>query len=212
LNTYNNLKSMQGYAAAQAHSGRAATGSWPGTARGQFQAALLSATVRPGFKLGRTCQWIQVGPHVPDNLNLKARGRASQSQLPAMTGRTGSESWGRSDVGEAVDINLVMHSVPGPGGRHYHVDRAAGPLARGYDALSARVIPTPPVGPGQTDSYYACKARRIQVHPTMPAAGHSVRCGPGCRRSKTFFEFQVVARVSPSPCSFRILNRIAFLQ
>jgi len=35
-----------------------------------------------------------------------------------------------------------MHSVPGPGGRHYHVDRAAGPLARGYDALSARVSPT----------------------------------------------------------------------
>ena len=211
---------MQGYAAAQAHSGRLATGSWPGTARGQFQAALLSATVRPGFKLGRTCQWIQVGPHVPDNLNLK--GRASQSQSPGMTGRTGSESWGRSHVGEAVDINLVMHSVPGPGGRHYHVDRAAGPLARGYDALrvSARVSPTPPVGPGQTDSYYACKARRIQVHPTMPAAGHSVRCGPGCRRPKTFFEFQVVARVSPSPCSFRILklfnipmpNRIAFLQ
>ena len=55
LNTYN--KSMQGYAAAQAHSGWAATGSWPGTARGQFQAALLSATVRPGFKLGSTCQW-----------------------------------------------------------------------------------------------------------------------------------------------------------
>ena len=55
LNTYS--KSMQGYAAAQAHSGWAATGSWPGTARGQFQAALLSATVRPGFKLGRTCQW-----------------------------------------------------------------------------------------------------------------------------------------------------------
>ena len=63
-----------------------------------------------------------------------------------MTGRTGSESWGRSDVGEAVDINLVMHSVPGPGGRHYHVDRAAGPLARGYDALSARVSPTPQMG------------------------------------------------------------------
>jgi hypothetical protein len=59
LNTCN--RSMQGYAA---HSGRA-TGSWPGTARGQgtsmqctqFQAALLSATVRPGFKLGSTCQW-----------------------------------------------------------------------------------------------------------------------------------------------------------
>jgi hypothetical protein len=55
-----------------------------------------------------------------------------------MTGRTGSESWGRSDVGEAVGINLVMHSVPGPSGRHDHVDRAAGPLARGYYALSAR--------------------------------------------------------------------------
>jgi hypothetical protein len=56
-----------------------------------------------------------------------------------MTGRTGSESWGRSDVGEAVDINLVMHLVPGPCCRHYHchVDRAAGPLARGYDALTA---------------------------------------------------------------------------
>jgi hypothetical protein len=171
---------------------------------------------------------IQVGPHVPVDSSWAARARqlelegpaASQSQSPGMTGRTGSESWGRSHVGEAVDINLVMHSVPGPGGRHYHVDRAAGPLARGYDALSARVSPTPPVGPGQTDSYYACKARRIQVHPTMPAAGHSVRCGPGCRRPKTFLEFQVVARVSPSPCSFRILklfnilmpNRIAFLQ
>jgi hypothetical protein len=68
LNTYN--RSMQGYAAAHAHSDRArATGSescqWPGTARGQgtsikctqFQVALLSATVRPGFKLGCTCQW-----------------------------------------------------------------------------------------------------------------------------------------------------------
>jgi hypothetical protein len=52
-----------------------------------------------------------------------------------MTGSTGSESWGRSDVGEAVGINLVMHSVAGPGGQHDHVDRAAGPLARGYYAL-----------------------------------------------------------------------------
>ncbi len=148
-----------------------------------------------------------------------------------MTGFTGSESWGRSDVGEAVDINLVMHSVPGPGGRHYHVDRAAGPLARGYDALTATQCPSQPdPAGGQTDSnslitrlgawagYYACKARRIQVHPTMPAAGHPVRCRPGCRRPKTFFE--LVARVSLSPCSFRILklfnilmpNRIAFLQ
>jgi hypothetical protein len=42
-----------------------------------------------------------------------------------MAGSTGSESWGRSDVGEAVGINLGMHSVPGPGGRHDHVDRAA---------------------------------------------------------------------------------------
>ena len=99
---------------------------------------------------------IQVGPHVPVDSSWAARARqlelrlegpaASQSQSPGMTGRTGSESWGRSHVGEAVDINLVMHSVPGPGGRHYHVDRAAGPLARGYDALSARVSPTPPVG------------------------------------------------------------------
>ncbi len=71
-----------------------------------------------------------------------------------MTDRTGSESWGRSDVGEAVGINLVMHSVPGPGGRHYHVDRTAGQLARGlgYNAPSARVSPTPPVG------------KQIQIH------------------------------------------------
>ncbi len=77
---------------------------------------------------------IQVGPHVPVD---KGQPPASQSQPVTMAGSTGSESWGHSDVSEAVGINLVMHSVPGPCGRHNHVDQAAGPLARGYNALSA---------------------------------------------------------------------------
>jgi hypothetical protein len=115
---------MQGYAAAQAHSGRA-TGSWPWTARGQgtsiqctqFQAALLSATVQSG----PGSSWAARASG-----QLELEGPASQPEPVTMTGSTGSESWGRSDVGKAVGINLVMHSVPGPGGRHYHMDRLRG--------------------------------------------------------------------------------------
>jgi hypothetical protein len=96
-----------------------------------------------------------------------------------MTGSTGSESWGRSDVtdvGEAVGINLVMHSVPGPGGRQ------TGP---GQDMMHS--VPDP--AGGQTDSnslfrvtrlgawagYYACSARRIQVHRLRPG----IQCAAG---------------------------------
>ena len=101
---------------------------------------------------------IQVGPHVPVDSSWAARARqlelegpapASQSQSPGMTGRTGSESWGRSHVGEAVDINLVMHSVSarprrpalscGPGGG------AAGPGIRCTQCPSQ---PDPAGGPG----------------------------------------------------------------
>jgi hypothetical protein len=64
---------------------------------------------------------------------------------------------------------------------------------------------------GQTDSnslfsrlgawagYYACSARRIEVHPTMPAAGHSVRCRTGCRRPITFFEFVAPLFIAARP-------------
>jgi hypothetical protein len=65
---------------------------------------------------------------------LELEGPASQPVT--MTGRTGSESWGRSDVGEAVDIGNALR--PPAAGTIMWTGRRGRWPGPGYDALSAR--------------------------------------------------------------------------